>query len=98
MNLAPCCGLDVHKDSIDIAVTDKPRDAEIRHIGSIHGDVASLDKSLRKLVGRGQPTALRLRGRDLRLRHLATPNRTGAALRGGRVLVNPAGVRRLGQD
>ena len=47
-------GLDVHEDSIDIAVAESPREAEIRHVGSIKGDLASLDKALRKLISRGQ--------------------------------------------
>jgi len=38
--------MDVHKESIDIAIADAK---EARHYGRIGGDAASVDKAIRKL-------------------------------------------------
>jgi hypothetical protein len=42
--------MDVHKDSIDVAIAESGRRGEVRHWGVIGGDRAALDKALRKLV------------------------------------------------
>lgn len=46
-------GLDVHKNSIEIAIAEAGRNGEIRSYGKIDGSLAALDKVIRKLVSKG---------------------------------------------
>ena len=46
-------GMDVHKNSIDIAIADEGRKGRVRHYGKIDGTLCSLDKVVRKLVSKG---------------------------------------------
>ena len=46
-------GLDVHKNSIEIAFAESGRDGEVRSYGKIDGTLAALDKVIRKLESKG---------------------------------------------
>ncbi|BBO72723.1 IS110 family transposase [Desulfosarcina widdelii] len=46
-------GMDVHKNSIDIAIADEGRKGQVRHYGKIDGTLSTLDKVVRKLVSTG---------------------------------------------
>lgn len=46
-------GLDVHKDSIDIALAEAARDVDVRHLATVGGGVEPVTKALRRLVSAG---------------------------------------------
>ena len=47
-------GLDVHKDSVDIAFCEAPRDAEPTHLGAVAGGLDAVTKALRRQVSLGR--------------------------------------------
>lgn len=47
-------GMDVHKDSIDIALADEGVRGEVRHYGTIGGGLGDVDRALRKIVAGGR--------------------------------------------
>ncbi|MBQ1763331.1 MAG: hypothetical protein IIZ92_10575 [Aquincola sp.] len=91
-------GLYVHKDSIDIATADEGRRVEVRHAGQIGGDLAALDKALRRLVSRRHRLHVVYEAGPCGFviaRHLASQ---GRGLHGGGTLVDPQACGRPGQD
>jgi transposase len=47
-------GLDVHKDSISVALAESGRDGEVRFYGTIGGDITSLGRLVKKLSSKGR--------------------------------------------
>ncbi len=47
-------GMDVHKDTIDIALAESGARGEVRHYGTIGGGLADVDRALRKIVAGGR--------------------------------------------
>ena len=48
-NVSIFVGLDVHKDSIDIALVEGDRNSTVRYYGTIGGELADLDKAVKKI-------------------------------------------------
>lgn len=48
-------GMDVHKNSIEIAIAQQGRNGEVRSYGKIDGTLQALDKVIRKLISKGGP-------------------------------------------
>jgi transposase len=46
-------GMDVHKDSIDIALAEAGERGEVRHYGTIGGALGDIDRALRKIIAVG---------------------------------------------
>jgi len=46
-------GMDVHKDSIDIALAEAGERGEVRHYGTIGGALGDVDRALRKIIAVG---------------------------------------------
>lgn len=56
-NISIFVGLDAHKDSVDIALVEGDRNSAVRYYGTIGGDLADVDKAVKKLK-KAHPEAL----------------------------------------
>jgi hypothetical protein len=88
-------GMDVHKESIDIALAELG--AQVRHHGRIGGDMNALTRGAQARVA-GPAPGVRLRGGALRLWHLPHVDHPPARVLDGGPLEHPAAGARSDQD
>jgi transposase len=53
-------GMDVHKNSIDIAIAEDGRKGQVLHYGKNDGSLSSLDKVVQKLIGKNKGRRLNI--------------------------------------
>jgi len=91
-------GMDVHKESIDISRAEEGRDGEVRHYGSIAGDLEALAKVVKALRAPTPVVALRLRSRSVWVWDPPVPDGAGRGMRRGESLEHAETQRRSDQD
>jgi len=82
-------GLDVHKDSIVVAIAESGRFGEVREYGTVGGELEALDKVLRALRAPRAHAACRVRSGPVWLHDLPTSHAAGRGLRRGESLDDP---------
>ena len=91
-------GLDVHKDTIAVALAEAGKRAEVREYGKIANTPAALKTLCGKAGAERRQATILLRGRPLRLWHPAPVERSRTRMRRGGAVADSSQTRRSDQD
>jgi hypothetical protein len=91
-------GLDVAKARHAVAVAGGERQGEVRYLGEIDADPASVRRMVARLEKRASDGAFLLRGRADRVWALLANRGNGTSLYGGRTVADPEAAGRPGED